>query len=143
MTQPRRFTLVRDVDVTGVSGTGTVADGVMWPDGTASVRWRGDHPSIVFWDRGWESVQHVHGHGGHTRVVWTDPDPAAYDDACPHCIDGHTPPTSGSQPWGAFVGPSRDGDGQPDQIIVMRSAGAHVSEADAHWAWQTLNGRTD
>lgn len=69
-TEPRRFTLHRDVDVTGVSGTGTVADGVMWPDGTASVRWRGDHPSIVFWDRGWESVQHIHGHGGHTRVVW-------------------------------------------------------------------------
>jgi len=71
--QGRRFTLQRDVDVTGVSGTGTVADGIMWPDGTASVRWRGDHPSIVFWDRGWESVQHVHGHGGHTRLVWTDP----------------------------------------------------------------------
>lgn len=69
-TETRRFTLHRDVDVTGVSGTGTVADGVMWPDGTASVRWRGDHPSIVFWDRGWESVQHIHGHGGHTRVVW-------------------------------------------------------------------------
>lgn len=76
----RRFRLVRDVDVTGVTGTGPVADGVMWPDGTASVRWRGDHPSIVFWDRGWESVERIHGHGGHTRIEWVDPDPAELGD---------------------------------------------------------------
>ena len=72
MVSARRFQLQRDTDVTGVSGTGVVADGVLWPDGTASVRWRSDHPSIVFWDRGWESVQHVHGHNGLSRIVWVD-----------------------------------------------------------------------
>lgn len=68
----RPFLLQRDRDISGVSGTGTVADGVLWPDGTASVRWRGEHPSVVFWDRGEESIAHVHGHGGATRVVWAD-----------------------------------------------------------------------
>ena len=62
------FALVRDVDVSGVSGTGVVADGVVWPDGTASVRWRGEHPSIVFW-RTLDSVKHIHGHDGATRIV--------------------------------------------------------------------------
>ncbi len=62
------FTLVRDVDVSGVSGTGVVADGVIWPDGTVSVRWRGEHPSIVFW-RSLDSVKVIHGHDGATRIV--------------------------------------------------------------------------
>lgn len=70
--QFRRFQLHRDVDVTGVSGTGIVADGILWPDGTASVRWCSDHPCVVFWDRGWESVEHVHGHNGASRIVWID-----------------------------------------------------------------------
>ncbi|MCB5168028.1 hypothetical protein LG634_24775 [Streptomyces bambusae] len=74
MTTPRRFYLHRTTDITGVSGTGRVADGILWPDGTASVRWLGEHPSIVFWDRGQASVDHVHGHGGATQIVWTDLD---------------------------------------------------------------------
>lgn len=69
---PRRFALLRHHDVSGVSGTGLVADGVLWPDGTASVRWRGEHPSVVFWDRGQLSVEHIHGHQGATEIVWID-----------------------------------------------------------------------
>ncbi|MFC9089009.1 hypothetical protein [Nocardiopsis dassonvillei] len=137
MTQPRRFVLVRDHDVSGVSGTGHVADGVLWPDGTASVRWRGEHPSTVHWDRGWDSVQHIHGHNGHTRIVWADPDPAAYDTTCPHCPDGHRHPTS--KPWAVMVSSHRDADGQPTEIIVSRPAAEHVSDADAAWIWRTLN----
>jgi type IV secretory pathway TraG/TraD family ATPase VirD4 len=37
----RFFQLHRDADPTGFSGTGVVADGVVWPDGTVSMRWRG------------------------------------------------------------------------------------------------------
>lgn len=70
--KPRRFVLRRLVDVSGISGTGDVADGVLWPDGTASVRWRGEHPSVVFWDRGRASVEFVHGHQGRTEIVWLD-----------------------------------------------------------------------
>lgn len=69
--RPRLFHLQRDHDVSGVSGTGRVADGVLWPDGTVSLRWIGARPSVVFWDR-LEDAEHVHGHGGATRIVWTD-----------------------------------------------------------------------
>jgi hypothetical protein len=70
--KPRRFVLRRYEDVTGVSGEGRVADGVLWPDRTASIRWREEHPSIVFWDRGRVSVEFIHGHGGATEIEWLD-----------------------------------------------------------------------
>ncbi|MFE2457543.1 hypothetical protein [Streptomyces sp. NPDC059402] len=138
MSESRRFHLQRTHDVTGVSGTGRVANGVLWPDGTVSIRWAGDRPSTVFWD----DVAHaeaVHGHGGHTVIVWDDPEPAQAGD-CEHCPDGHTPADSGSQPWHARVGPERDGDGQPIRLYVERSAGAHVAESDAEWVRARLNG---
>lgn len=139
----RRFQLVRDVDVTGVTGTGIVADGVQWPDGTATVRWRSDRASTVHWDR-ITDAEAIHGHGGATRIAWIDPEPIDWynaDMSCPHCPDGHTPPTGGSQPWGAFVSSHRDSDGQPTEIIVCRTAGAHVAESDAEWVRCVLNGR--
>lgn len=71
MTEPLRFHLQRDRDISGVSGTGVVALGVRWPDGTASVRWLGERPSIVFWDD-MADAEAVHGHGGAARIVWTD-----------------------------------------------------------------------
>ena len=70
----RRFELHRDHDVSGVSGVGIVADGVEFPDGVVALRWRGEWPtSVVFHDRGAEAVEKIHGHGGHTRIVWLDP----------------------------------------------------------------------
>lgn len=69
----RRFQLYRTTDISGVSGTGIVADGVVFPSGTVALCWRGEWPtSVVFHDRGIESVQHIHGHGGATRIVWLD-----------------------------------------------------------------------
>lgn len=67
----RVFQLVREQDITGVSGTGVVADGALWPDGSVSIRWRGDRPSIVFW-HDLAAAEAVHGHGGATRFVWAD-----------------------------------------------------------------------
>lgn len=71
---PLRFVLRRRRDVSGISGLGDVADGVLWPDGTANVRWRGEHPSAVFWDRGRVSVEFIHGHQGATEVEFIDHD---------------------------------------------------------------------
>lgn len=138
MTAPRRFHLQRTEDITG-TGTGHVADGVQWPDGTVVIRWRGEHPSTVAWISIEDAVA-VHGHGGHTVLVWDDPEPTEYTPAagCPHCPDGHTPPSHG-QPWAAHVGPDRDGDGQPTTIHVARAAGAHVAESDAEWVRARLN----
>lgn len=80
MTLPRRFVLDRQEDATGVSGTGVVAEGVEFSDGVAAIRWTvppgrqgsGYPTSVVFHDRGMESVEAIHGHSGLTRIVWLD-----------------------------------------------------------------------
>ena len=63
------FVLRRTQDISGVSGTGDVADGVQWPDGRVTIRWRGDHPSTVNWDDIGDAL-FVHGHAGATKIVW-------------------------------------------------------------------------
>lgn len=73
MTSHRRFVLQRHTDVSGVSGTGTVAWGVEFPDGVVALRWISDWPtSVVFHDRGMAGIEAVHGHGGNTEIVWLD-----------------------------------------------------------------------
>lgn len=87
----RRFELHRDHDVSGVSGPGVVADGAQfaedevltWPDGKQTalpagwcrVTWRGRYRSIVLWPS-IDQVIAVNGHGGATRIVWLDDEPA-------------------------------------------------------------------
>lgn len=89
----RRFELHRDEDVSGVSGTGVVAEGVAFSnDGPVALRWTSEWPtSVVFHDRGVESLEAVHGHNGRTRIVWLDLD------ACPNCgrVRGEPPLTLG------------------------------------------------
>ncbi|WP_433717439.1 hypothetical protein ACQP2U_43870 (plasmid) [Nocardia sp. CA-084685] len=64
----RLFQLHRDRDLTGFSGTGVVADGVVWPDGSVSMRWRGPIRTTV--DASClDDIQTIHGHDGATRVV--------------------------------------------------------------------------
>ena len=67
----RRFLLVRSEDVSGVSGTGRVAEGVVFHDGQYTMSWFGQlhtievGPSI-------EAVERIHGHEGRTRIEWLD-----------------------------------------------------------------------
>ena len=70
----RRFRLIRHHDVSGVSGTGPVAEGVQFTDGAVALRWYGDYPTTTVWDA-IESVIAIHGHQGATEVEWLDPDP--------------------------------------------------------------------
>lgn len=67
----RRFELHRDRDLTGISGTGVVAEGVEFTDGTVVIRWLGDTPSTVVWPD-LQAAKRVHGHDGATRVVIQD-----------------------------------------------------------------------
>lgn len=68
----RRFVLARDVDVTGISGVGVVAEGVQFSDGRVAIRWIvGEHRSTVVWDS-IEAPEAIHGHGGATRIEWVD-----------------------------------------------------------------------
>ncbi len=64
----RFFQLHRDKDLTGYSGRGVVADGVVWPDGTVSMRWRGPVRTTVE-AACLADIETIHGHGGATRVV--------------------------------------------------------------------------
>ncbi|MFE2407056.1 hypothetical protein ACFXDE_01795 [Kitasatospora sp. NPDC059408] len=64
------FVLRRHHDITGVSGTGIVADGVLFPaagKSRAVVRWRGERGSTVVWDH-LGHVKEIHGHDGATVV---------------------------------------------------------------------------
>ncbi len=71
MADPRRFRLVRDRDITGISGTGDVAEGVLFSDGAVAIRWSGVRPSTVVWSC-LADAEAIHGHGGATRFVWLD-----------------------------------------------------------------------
>lgn len=78
----RTFQLVRITDHTGISGTGTVADGAVFPDGATVVRWRELAPDTANYQRGVrattvifpnvEAVEALHGHGGATIIRWAN-----------------------------------------------------------------------
>ncbi|MFB8235503.1 hypothetical protein ACFC58_03035 [Kitasatospora purpeofusca] len=68
---PTPYVLYREVDVSGVSGTGVVAEGCMFSSAAGSrgvTRWRGERGSTVVWDRP-QDAEEVHGHGGATRMI--------------------------------------------------------------------------
>jgi hypothetical protein len=61
------FELYRHEDETGVSGTGHIASGVEFDDGTCVLRWRTETPGTTIY----ASVEHmlrVHGHNGKTEM---------------------------------------------------------------------------
>lgn len=66
------FNLVRDQDETGISGTGTVAEGVEFGDGTVVMRWLSDLTSTAIY-ASISDVVAIHGHNGKTHVVWATP----------------------------------------------------------------------
>ena len=68
----RLFWLVRDIDETGVSGTGTVAEGVIFSDGTCAMRWLSHWTSTAIYGD-IKLVDHIHGHNGKTRIVYDLP----------------------------------------------------------------------
>lgn len=63
----RNFVLDRIEDKSGVSGTGIVAEGVEFGDGTVALRWLSDTASTVFYSC-MEDVEKIHGHNGATRI---------------------------------------------------------------------------
>lgn len=69
----RTFKLVRDSDISGVSGTGAVAEGVEFHDGQSILSWFGQYHSIAVYPHITDIIA-IHGHGGATHVEF-DPDP--------------------------------------------------------------------
>lgn len=67
----RLFLLRRVEDETGVSGTGIVAEGVQFSDGTVALRWRSHIKSTAIYES-IRACEAIHGHGGKTRVQFLD-----------------------------------------------------------------------
>jgi hypothetical protein len=67
----RTVYLERTIDVSGISGTGKVAEGVEFADGTVALRWLSANASTVVYEKGLDAVRAVHGHNGATAVVFT------------------------------------------------------------------------
>lgn len=70
----RRFELHRFEDASGVSGTGVVAQGVQFDDGTCALRWLSQYASTAVYANV-RDLELIHGHQGRTRLVWVDPIP--------------------------------------------------------------------
>lgn len=65
----REFYLLRKTDVSGTSGTGIVARGVILESGKAVMEWVNSvHSSIAIYNS-IEDVELIHGHDGATQVV--------------------------------------------------------------------------
>lgn len=65
----RAFKLVRNTDVSGISGVGIVAEGVEWSDGEVTLRWLGAHPTTEDLQSVGD-VLYIHGHQGATAIVY-------------------------------------------------------------------------
>jgi hypothetical protein len=65
------FKLVREIDVSGISGVGAVTEGVIFSDGSVAMRWQ-THVSSVCFYKSIDDVIAIHGHDGATRVVYGD-----------------------------------------------------------------------
>lgn len=63
----RTFALIRHSDPSGVSGTGVVAQGVVFSDGTTVLRWMLDTRSTGVYESLADMIA-IHGHGGQTEV---------------------------------------------------------------------------
>jgi hypothetical protein len=67
----RRFELVRVEDVSGISGTGVVAEGVQFSNGRVALTWNSKYLSVEITEN-MLVFEALHGHGGKSLVRWVD-----------------------------------------------------------------------
>lgn len=67
----KTFTLIRLEDVTGISGTGIVAQGVEFDSGRCVMEWLTAFKSIGVYQNSNELIQ-IHGHDGKTVMQYDD-----------------------------------------------------------------------
>ncbi len=67
----KKLVLDRIEDETGISGTGIVALGVVFPDGKCTIEWQTKNKSVCVYDS-LSDVIAIHGHAGKTRIVVSD-----------------------------------------------------------------------
>ena len=73
----KQFYLLRHSDVNGLSGTGVVAVGVLWPGGEAHMQWISFKSSFEM-HKSVDALIDIHGHNGATELIYGDP-PCADD----------------------------------------------------------------
>ena len=62
------FWLERVEDNSGVSGTGRVAEGVVFSNGWCALTWLTGYTSVTFY-QSIEDVEAIHGHKGNTKIL--------------------------------------------------------------------------
>ena len=72
----RRFYLYRQKDISGVSGKGIVAEGIVFTDGTCAMRWLSDMASTALYNSV-EDLIKIHDHkgtknAGHNSIRFLD-----------------------------------------------------------------------
>ena len=67
----KQFYLVRSEDVSGVSGTGVVAEGCVFTNGKVALAWISPYRSVTVFDS-LEEVDQIHGHDGRTKMMWVE-----------------------------------------------------------------------
>jgi hypothetical protein len=69
----RLFELVRIEDISGISGVGVVAEGVMFGNGQIALNWWRTHKaaSIAIYNS-LSDLEAIHGHDGRTKVNFLD-----------------------------------------------------------------------
>lgn len=67
----QRFWLERAEDVSGTSGTGRVAEGVVFSNGWCALHWLTKYTSVAFYQSVAE-LEVIHGHGGATTIVFEE-----------------------------------------------------------------------
>ena len=65
----KTFLLVRNEDVSGVSGTGVIAEGVEFENGKCVLGWLPLYRSVSMYDSV-DEMEAVHGHNGRTYIEW-------------------------------------------------------------------------
>lgn len=65
----RLFHLERIEDVSGVSGTGLVAEGIQFTNGKCVISWLTRYSSVAIYEDV-QTLVNIHDHGGKTRLVW-------------------------------------------------------------------------
>lgn len=93
MEAPVTFDLVRLSDESGVSGTGHVAEGAVFADGSVAMRWLTETRSTAIYDSARDLLA-IHGHGGKTQLRYhtgsaRDRDGRACSN-CAHPMFAHT-----------------------------------------------------
>lgn len=66
------FWLIRETDISGTSGVGLVAEGVVFSNGWCAMHWLSKYTSVAYYQSIAE-LESIHGHNGATKIVWDKP----------------------------------------------------------------------